>query len=103
MIVRGGENVYPTEVENLLATHPKVEFVGVVGVPDARLGETIAAFIVPTDAENPPSSDELYAWSRARLSGYKAPAHWHLVSDLPYSTAGKLLRHQLRSAHLETS
>src|ERR1700758_825213 len=54
MVIRGGENVYPLEVENVLSTHPAVAAVGVVGVPDARLGETLAAFIVPTEPAHPP-------------------------------------------------
>ncbi len=102
-IVRGGENVYPTEVENVISTHPKVKVVGVVGVPDDRLGETIAAFIVPSDVDDPPSADELYGWSRPRMAGFKVPAYWHVVSDLPLSSAGKLLRYRLRDAHLDAS
>ena len=100
-IIRGGENVYPTEVENIIAGHPEVGSVGVVGVPETRLGETIAAFIVPTDREQPPSQDELHTWSRRRMAGFKVPAHWHIVDELPLNAAGKLLRRDLRRLHLE--
>jgi acyl-CoA synthetase (AMP-forming)/AMP-acid ligase II len=102
-IVRGGENVYPLEVENVIGTHPKVKVVGVVGVPDDRLGETIAAFIVPSDVDDPPGAEELYAWSRPRMAGFKVPAYWHITNELPLSTAGKLLRYRLRDAHLAAS
>jgi acyl-CoA synthetase (AMP-forming)/AMP-acid ligase II len=80
-----------------------VKFIGVVGVPDDRLGETIAAFIVPTDVDDPPSAEELYAWSRARMAGFKVPAYWHITDELPVSTAGKLLRYRLRDAHSNAS
>jgi len=93
MIVRGGENVYPVEVENVLTEHPAVREAAVVGVPDPRLGETLAAFVV---AESAVSHDELAAWVRSRLAGFKVPQHWHDVAELPYSSAGKLLRRVLR-------
>ncbi|GAB1814476.1 class I adenylate-forming enzyme family protein [Mycobacterium sp. MUNTM1] len=100
-IVRGGENVFPSEVENILSSHPQIKSIGVVGVPDERLGETIAAFVVPLDAADPPCTSGLHAWARTRMAGFKVPAFWYFVSELPLSSAGKLLRYRLRSAHLE--
>jgi acyl-CoA synthetase (AMP-forming)/AMP-acid ligase II len=97
MVVRGGENVYPTEVEHALAEHPGVAAAGVVGVPDRRLGETLAAFVVATDAERPPSEDELRGFLRERLAGFKVPTQWHRVAALPLNSAGKLLRRELRA------
>nr|WP_293235573.1 hypothetical protein [Mycolicibacterium sp.] len=92
MVVRGGENVYPLEVENALVAHPQVAAVGVVGVPDSRLGENLAAFVVPVDTGSPPDFDELRAFTRTRLAGFKVPAHWFVVSELPLTHNGKLNR-----------
>lgn len=101
MVVRGGENVYPLEVENVLVEHRGVAAAGVVGVPDQRLGETLAAFIVPTSA--PVGHGELSAFVRSRLAGFKVPAYWYDVDELPLNSAGKLLRPSLLDAHLERS
>ena len=98
MVVRGGENVYPLEVENVLVEHPGVAAAGVVGVPDQRLGETLAAFVVPSAA--PAAHAELAAFVRMRLAGFKVPAYWYDVAELPLNGAGKLLRPKLLDAHL---
>lgn len=98
MVVRGGENVYPLEVENVLVEHPGVTAAGVVGVPDRRLGETLAAFVVPSGV--PVGHDELAAFVRVRLAGFKVPAYWYDVGELPLSGAGKLLRASLLDEHL---
>jgi acyl-CoA synthetase (AMP-forming)/AMP-acid ligase II len=98
-IVRGGENVYPAEVEQVLETHPGIKAAGVVGVPDERLGQTIAAFVVPSDASHPPDADELRRYARERLAGFKVPAFWYSVGSLPHSAAGKLLRRELATWH----
>jgi acyl-CoA synthetase (AMP-forming)/AMP-acid ligase II len=101
MVVRGGENVYPVEVENVLSAHPAVAAVGVVGVPDARLGETLAAFIVPTDPAHPPGPEELSSFTRDTLAGFKIPQYWYAVAELPLNSAGKVVRAHLRDWHLE--
>jgi acyl-CoA synthetase (AMP-forming)/AMP-acid ligase II len=101
MVVRGGENIYPIEVENVLSAHPAVAAVGVVGVPETRLGETLAAFIVPTDAAHPPRSYELGSFARVKLAGYKIPQYWYTVAELPVNTAGKVVRGTLRDLHLK--
>jgi acyl-CoA synthetase (AMP-forming)/AMP-acid ligase II len=95
MIIRGGENVHPLEVETVLAAHPAVADVAVVGVPDTRLGQTVVAFVVPTDATAPPTPQELRACARAALSGFKVPVRWHLVEELPRNANGKVLRRSL--------
>lgn len=100
MVVRGGENVYPLEVEHVLAEHPGIAAVGVVGVPDRRLGENLAAFVVAADPARPPDPAELHAFTRARLAGFKVPAHWYVVEALPQNGAGKLVRAALRERHL---
>src|SRR5271165_504977 len=101
MVVRGGENIYPLEVENVLTTHPAVAAVGVVGVPDTRLGETLAAFIVPTDPAHPPRPAELASFTRARLAGFKIPQYWYSVDELPLNSAAKVVRAQLQDSHLK--
>lgn len=90
-IVRGGENVDPVEVETLIAGHPSVQEAAVVGIPDERLGQRIRAFVVGDDVD----FDELRAWTRARTMGFKVPDEWVLLTELPRSPAGKVLRRTL--------
>ncbi|MEU7815183.1 fatty acid--CoA ligase family protein [Pseudonocardia sp. NPDC049154] len=92
-IIRGGENVYPIEVEQVLLTHPAVREVAVVGVPDQRLGETVTAFLVAAGASPDPA--ELRAYARARLAGFKVPVAWEFVEALPRNPNGKVLRREL--------
>ncbi|WP_068182971.1 class I adenylate-forming enzyme family protein [Mycobacterium sp. UM_CSW] len=94
-IIRGGENVFPLEVEQILETHPDVVSAGVVGKPDRRLGETIVAFVVPVDVEEPPDSENLRVHCRAQLAGFKVPVEWIFVDRLPRNPNGKLLRGEL--------
>jgi acyl-CoA synthetase (AMP-forming)/AMP-acid ligase II len=94
-IVRGGENVYPVEVENVLQQHPAIADVAVVGRPDQRWGEVVVAFVVPADASAPPAVDALRAFAREALAGYKVPTEWTLVAELPRNASGKLLRRNL--------
>ena len=98
MIIRGGENVYPVEVENRLLEHPRIADAAVIGVPDRLLGEAIKALVVPADPADQPASEELRAFARAALAGFKVPAQWEFVPSLPRNASGKLLRRQLRSA-----
>jgi acyl-CoA synthetase (AMP-forming)/AMP-acid ligase II len=97
MIIRGGENVYPQEVENRLLEHARIADAAVLGVPDRLLGETIKAFVVPCDPADPPACEELRAFARAALAGFKVPAQWEFVPSLPRNATGKLLRRQLRT------
>ena len=94
-IVRGGENIYPVEVERAIAAHPAVREVAVVGVPDGRYGEAVKVVVVPVDPAAPPTLDELYVHARARLAPFKAPTLLEVVDELPRNEAGKLLRGQL--------
>jgi acyl-CoA synthetase (AMP-forming)/AMP-acid ligase II len=98
MIIRGGENVYPVEVENRLLEHPLIADAAVIGVPDQLLGEAIKALVVPADPADPPAREELRAFARAALAGFKVPAQWEFVPSLPRNASGKLLRRQLRTA-----
>lgn len=82
MIITGGENVYPIEVESILAEHPSVAEVAVVGVPDKRWGESVTAVVKLVDGADVPSVDELIAFSTAKLASYKKPRQIH--SWTPY-------------------
>ncbi len=93
LIITGGYNVYPREVEELLRTHPAVADAAVVGVPSERWGETVAAFVVP--AGSAPDETELASWCEERLVGYKRPREWHIVEAIPRNALGKVMRHAL--------
>jgi O-succinylbenzoic acid--CoA ligase len=94
LIVSGGENVYPAEVEAVLLEHPSVAEAGVAGVPDADLGARVTAWIVAA-AGPAPSIEELQRHCRERLAGYKQPREFRFVAALPRTASGKLQRRQL--------
>ena len=98
MIVSGGENVYPIEVEEALSQHPDVLEVAVIGVPDERWGETVKALIVRRPGSEA-DADELLAFTRARLAGYKLPRSFEFVDELPRTPTGKVLKRQLRERY----
>jgi long-chain acyl-CoA synthetase len=100
MIVSGGENVYPAEVENALMTHPDVADVAVIGVPDDRWGEAVKAIVVPA-AGAEPSEDALIAHTRERLAGFKLPKSVDFATELPRNPSGKLLKRELREPYWE--
>jgi long-chain acyl-CoA synthetase len=95
MILVSGFNVYPNEVEDVLATHPKVLEVAAVGEPDAKSGEVVKVFIVKKDASL--SSEEIVNFSRDHLAAYKVPRHVEFRDSLPKTNVGKILRKDLRS------
>jgi acyl-CoA synthetase (AMP-forming)/AMP-acid ligase II len=94
LIIRGGENVYPEEVERVLRTHPAVHDVAVVGEPDDRLGQRVVAHVVPTEGPAV-EADALRAHARAVLAGFKVPERWVFTDELPRNAAGKVLRRLL--------
>ena len=95
VIVRGGENMSPGEIEDVLRAHPNVADVAVLGVPDNEWGEKVAAVVVVKNGQ--PSSDELAAWVKARLRSSKTPEIWEFREILPYNDTGKLLRRVLKT------
>jgi fatty-acyl-CoA synthase len=99
MIISGGENIYCAEVENVLAAHPKIAEVALIGVPDPTWGETPLAVIVPKDRANPPSPEDIESYSREHLAGYKRPRRMSLTDALPRNPSGKVRKTDLRSAH----
>jgi O-succinylbenzoic acid--CoA ligase len=94
-IVTGGENVAPTEVEAVLLAHPAVADAGVFARPDATWGEAVAARVVLRPGHETTSPDELRAFCRARLAGFKVPKAFELADALPRTASGKLLRREL--------
>lgn len=98
MIVSGGENVYPAEVENVLMTHPDVADVAVIGVPDSRWGEAVKAVVVAARGTEP-SEAALISFARNRLAGFKLPKSVDFVDALPRNPSGKILKRALREPH----
>lgn len=98
MIISGGENVYPAEVENALAHHPGIADVAVIGVPHDRWGETARAVVVPGAGE-PPGEAEILAFARTRLAGYKCPTSVVFAESLPRNPSGKVLKRILRQRY----
>lgn len=101
MVITGGENVYPAEVENVLAHHPGVVEVAVIGVPSERWGESVKALVVADPAVTT-SEAELIAFSRDRLAHYKCPKTIEFIQALPRNASGKILKQQLRLSYGET-
>jgi long-chain acyl-CoA synthetase len=95
MIIRGGFNVYPREIEEVLVTHPAVALVAVVGVPDERLGEEVKAFVVRRSGV-PVTEADLLAWCREQFAAYKYPRVIEFRESLPISATGKILKRELR-------
>ncbi|MGE0232207.1 MAG: class I adenylate-forming enzyme family protein, partial [Flavobacteriaceae bacterium] len=90
MIIRGGMNLYPQEIENVLFDHPAVGQIAVVGVPNEQWGEIVAAVVLAKDQSALPSVDELYAHCRANLSPQKTPEQWFFVNEYPLTATGKI-------------
>lgn len=93
MIIRGGENVYPSEVEPVLLEAPGVRDAVILGLPDDTWGEIVVAAVVP-DCENP-DADEIVAYCRGKLASYRCPERICFVEEMPLNAAGKILRHEL--------
>jgi fatty-acyl-CoA synthase/long-chain acyl-CoA synthetase len=89
MIIRGGENVYPAEIEQLLFTHPQVAEVAVVGVPDERWGETVAAVLRLRQPDDVPTVADLRAFCRGALAPHKTPSAWYVTDAFPLTGSGK--------------
>ena len=98
MIISGGENVYPAEVENALYANPKVADVAVIGVPDEKWGEAVKACVVVKDGQELTEA-ELIADARTRIAGYKCPKSIDFIDALPRNPSGKILRKDLRAPY----
>lgn len=101
MIISGGENVYCTEVENVIARHPAVAAVAVIGVPSEQWGESVHAVVMPKSGATV-SPDEIIELCRTHLGGYKCPRSVEIRTELPLSGAGKILKHVLRAPYWQS-
>jgi fatty-acyl-CoA synthase len=99
MIIRGGENIYPREIEHLLLSHPSVADVAVVGIPDPKWGEQVAAFVRPA-TDRTVCAEELAAFCREHLAAHKTPRIWHVVDTFPLTPSGKIQKFVLRDEYI---
>ncbi|MEL7607913.1 MAG: AMP-binding protein [Bacillota bacterium] len=101
MIIRGGENIYPREIEEYLYTHPKVQDVQVVGVPDLKYGEEVLAFVIKKDPSDALSGADLIEYVKTGLSRYKAPRYVEFIDSFPMTASGKIQKYKLREMGIE--
>jgi acyl-CoA synthetase (AMP-forming)/AMP-acid ligase II len=99
MVLSGGVNIYPAESEQVLAEHPEVSDVAVIGIPHAEMGEQLLALVVPVDTSAPPPAEELIAFCRQRLAHYKCPRTVEFVSTVGRTTMGKVNKRALRAPY----
>ncbi|MGW2963828.1 AMP-binding protein [Streptomyces sp. NPDC001220] len=99
MIIRGGENVYPREIEEFLYAHPKIRDVQVVGVPHERYGEEVLACVIPHDPAEPLTLEELRAFCEGRLAHYKVPSRIQILENFPMTVSGKVRKIELRETY----
>ena len=95
MIIRGGENIYPKEIEDFIYTHPKVRDVQVIGIPDKTYGEEIMAVVILKDGESS-SEEEIQGFVRTHMAKHKTPRHVAFVGEFPMNAAGKILKYKMR-------
>ena len=100
MIIAGGYNIYPRDIDEVLFEHPKIREACTIGVPDAYRGETVKAFVVPETGETI-TQDEVRAWCKEKLASYKVPKQVEFMDELPKSAIGKVLRRKLKEMEME--
>ncbi len=100
MIIRGGENIYPKEIEDFIYTHPKVKDVQVIGVPDEQYGEEIMAVIIPKEGEEI-TVDEIKTYVKEHMAKHKTPRYVSFVKEFPMNAAGKILKYKMREMAVE--
>jgi acyl-CoA synthetase (AMP-forming)/AMP-acid ligase II len=102
MIITGGEHVYPSEVEAIIAQHPKVFDVAVIGVPDDIWGEAVKAVVILKEGETA-TEEEIIEWCRGKMAGYKKPKSVDFISpeEMPRTATGKILHRKLRERYAE--
>ena len=100
MIIRGGENIYPREVEEFLYGHPDIADVQVIGIPSEKYGEEVMAWVKLRDGANP-TGEELAAWCKGKIATYKIPRHWKFVDSFPMTVTGKVQKFKMREVAVE--
>jgi acyl-CoA synthetase (AMP-forming)/AMP-acid ligase II len=103
LIITGGEHVYPSEVEKVIGSHPKVLDVAIIGLPDEIWGEAVTAFVIPKDPNDPPDENEIISFCRDKMAGYKRPKEVRLISqeEMPRTGSGKILHRALRQRYTD--
>jgi fatty-acyl-CoA synthase len=96
MVIRGGENIYPREIEEFLYTHPDVLDAQVIGVPDERYGEELCAWVRMRDGAEPLTAESLRAYADGRLAHYKIPRYVRVVEEFPMTVTGKVRKVEMR-------
>jgi len=100
MIIRGGENIYPREVEEFLYTHPDIADVQVIGVPSEKYGEEVMAWVKPREGSSL-TGEDLAAWCKGKIATYKIPRHWKFVDSFPMTVTGKVQKFKMREVAVE--
>jgi long-chain acyl-CoA synthetase len=100
MIIRGGFNVYPREIEEVLCSHPEISLAAVIGIPDEEYGEEVKAYVIP-EAGSSITAEEIIAWSKKEMAAYKYPRSVEICESLPMGPTGKILKLELRRMALE--
>jgi fatty-acyl-CoA synthase len=101
MIIRGGENIYPKEIEEFLYTHPHVKDVQVIGIPSKDYGEEVMAYVVLKDADNAPSEDELKDFVREKIARHKVPKYIRYIDQFPMTASGKIQKYKLKELAID--
>ena len=101
LVIRGGENIYPREVEEFLYTHPKIADVQVIGVPDDKYGEELMAWIVMRSGEQPLTAEDISVFSQGKLAHYKIPRYVHVTDEFPMTVTGKIRKVEMREAAIK--
>jgi fatty-acyl-CoA synthase len=96
MVIRGGMNLFPREIEDVVALAPGVGQAAVIGVPDERWGEVIGAVLIPSDPNSPPSPDDVNGFCRQRLAAHKSPRHYYVIDAFPLTPSGKIQKFRLQ-------
>ena len=99
MIIRGGENIYPREVEEFLYGHPQIQDVQVIGVPDEKYGEEVMAWVILKPGQTT-TADELTDYCRGKIAHYKVPRYWRMTDQFPMTVSGKIQKYKLRERAL---
>jgi fatty-acyl-CoA synthase len=100
MIIRGGENVYPREIEEFLYTHPEIADVQVIGVPDERYGEELMAWVVPRPGTEP-NEDAVKEFCRGKIAHFKVPRYIKFVDEFPMTVTGKVQKYKMRELAID--
>lgn len=100
MIISGGENIYPREIEEVLSKHPDVAQAAVIGVPDERWGQAVTACIIPREKDKL-TVEDIKSFSKKHLAGYKCPKYIDFYEKLPQTPAGKILKRELKKKYME--